>query len=143
MTIPPFLIAVRKRLPLSSEGLGWFVLTAGMLLTGLLKAINLITLLGCILLSIGIVNLLLAWRQVRGVKVERDVPPFLIAGQANRWIVRVLQTTPRKRQGLLLVDPAPGSKEIHAVDLEARAEQIVERTIVPPRRGIVELAPVC
>jgi uncharacterized protein (DUF58 family) len=142
MRIPASLSQFRKRLPLSNEGFGWLILMSGMLLTGLIKNINLITLLGCILLAIGTINAALAWRQIRGLRVQRALPPFLIAARPNRWVVRLRQDSLRARTGLLLDDHAPDGRDVRMVDLAACPDEIVERTIVPSRRGTMRLPPV-
>ncbi len=141
MTISSLVLSLRRRIPLSREGLGWLVLSVAMLLTGLIKSINLITLLACILLAVGLVNMLFAWRQVRGLSVQREIPDFLVALTANPWSVRIRQTSRRARHGLMLVDPWPESPLTWIVDLSANADQTCVREIVAPKRGIVALGP--
>lgn len=129
--------AIRDRLPLSREGVGWTLLAVAMLLTGLLKSINLITLLACILLAVVLVNLALAWRQLRGLKIERMEKDLLLAGESASWPVRVMQDgVPKARLGLTVAD-AWGDV---VLDVEQRQEQVIERIVHPPGRGSYPLA---
>src|SRR5438067_767287 len=67
MNLQRLLTPMRRPIPLSREGFGWFVLSAAMLSTGLIKSINLITLFACLLIAAGMVNFVLARRQVAGL----------------------------------------------------------------------------
>lgn len=142
MKIPAVIHSFRKWLPLSPEGLGWLVLTSATLITGLAKSINLITLLGCVLFAIGPINIWLAWRQVRGLRSFRTLPDFLIAGAATSWLVHIVQDSPRRRQGISLIDPGPDAEAAWFVDLQPERVQSFERTIAAPCRGILPLQPV-
>src|SRR4051794_35098366 len=105
MNVPRLLTSMRRAIPLSREGFGWFMLSAAMLSTGLVKSINLITLFACLLIAAGTVNFVLARRQVTGLRIQRDVPDFLIAKTTNPWSMRIHQDRRRARHGLCLVDP--------------------------------------
>ncbi len=98
------LYTLRCRFPLSREGMWWLILTAAMLLTGLIKSINLITLLACILLAIGSFDLYLAWRQTRWLIVHRELPDFMVAGQPGVWRIRIGATNRRRLEGLEVID---------------------------------------
>jgi uncharacterized protein (DUF58 family) len=141
MNLPRWVTPVRRRIPLSGEGFGWLVLTAAMMATGLIKSINLITLFACVLLAAGLVNFVLARRQVVGLRVEREAPDFLLAETPNPWRLRIQQTKRRARHGLYVIDPWP-EPLIWFVDLPAAAEQTWTREIVPERRGVLTLGPV-
>src|SRR5581483_9487580 len=75
--------------PLTREGMFWGAIATGMLVTGLAKGINLITLLACLLLVMVLWNYLLAKRQFAGMRARRlDAdPPF--AGAPWRWRVHL------------------------------------------------------
>src|SRR5262245_9988199 len=107
MPLAGLLTSIRRRLRLSRAGLGWLVLSLSMLGTGLVKSINLITLLACVFLGAVAINLILARRQTRGLRFEREPADFLIAGRPNAWPVRVWQKPARARHGIVLVDPWP------------------------------------
>jgi uncharacterized protein (DUF58 family) len=130
-----------QRLPLTREGLGWLVLTVAILVTRLVKGINLITLLACMFLAVGVVNLFLAWRQVRGLRIERNVPDFLVAGQSTSWSLTVIQSPTRDRSGLTLVENWPDKPATWIVDLDAVASRTFEVAIEPAHRGVVHLGP--
>ena len=54
-----------RSLPLSREGLLWFIISSAMLVTGLLKGINLITLLACWMTILVLLNYCWAYPQLR------------------------------------------------------------------------------
>jgi uncharacterized protein (DUF58 family) len=142
MNLPKLYGSIRRRIPLSRDGIGWLILTVAMLLTGLIKSINLITLLACILIAGGLLNLVLARRQVVDLSAERETPDFLMAQTANPWVVRLRQKRVRGRHGVYLVDPWPDAPLVWFIDLSPAPEQTFAREIIPARRGIVTLGPI-
>ena len=68
-----------QRVPFTREGLLWLLIAAAMLVTGLLKGINLIILIACWLVTLLVWNWWLARRQLRRLEVSRAVPDFVFA----------------------------------------------------------------
>src|SRR3954462_13197313 len=118
--VPAFLARLERRLSLTREGLAWLGLSLGMLATGLIKGINLIPLLGCILIAVGTCNLILARRQLAGVRAARQLPDFAVAGTGALWRVRLWETRHRTRLGLRLHDPGLGQPAEWFVDVLPR-----------------------
>lgn len=141
MPLASLLTAAQRRLRLSRAGLGWLVLSISMLLTGLAKSINLITLLACVFLGAVLINLFLARRQTRRLRFEREPADFFLAGRANAWPVRVWQNSPRARRGIVIVDPWPGQPTARAFPLRAAAEQTCDLVVTPRQRGVFEVGP--
>lgn len=131
--------AIFEHVPLSHEGIGWLTLTVAMIATGLLKSINLITLLGCALLGVLAINLWLARRQVRGVKALREIPDVVVAGEPFAWTIRVSQKSPAARSGVEILDSAPGHRLEWLADLAAVDSQTLERTVRADERGVFPL----
>ena len=89
-----FASALRARLPLSREGLWWLVLASAMLATGLVKSINLISFLACILVAAILVNDAVGGRdRPPVVAVVELVPPTVGDGQVERPVECGLHTT--------------------------------------------------
>jgi uncharacterized protein (DUF58 family) len=76
-----------KRVPLSREGLLWLLVAVAVMVTGLFKGINLITLLACWIIVLTGLNWWLARRQLRGLDAERHVPELIFAETPFRWSV--------------------------------------------------------
>src|SRR4051794_19733681 len=87
-TCEPSRLAWLNRLPLTLEGLLWVLMAVGILITGLVKVINLITLLACFLLAMVGWNYYLARRQLKQVTLhELDTEPAF-AGLPWHWQVQ-------------------------------------------------------
>jgi uncharacterized protein (DUF58 family) len=63
------------------EGRAWLFVSALFVGIGVYKNINLLTLLGYVLLAIGLLNILLAWRRLRRCTGYRLLPEVVIAGE--------------------------------------------------------------
>src|SRR5438105_417655 len=89
-----------SRLPVTREGLLWFAIAVILLLIGLVKAINLITLLASMLAGLVLWNAWTARRQLLRVRAERreDEPAF--AQTPFHWAVRLHNTARRAASGL-------------------------------------------
>src|SRR5438552_1341749 len=70
---------LRRLVPLSREGLLWFLAACAVLVTGLVKGINLITLLGCWMVVLVPLNHWWARPQLRHVSARRLFPEPLFA----------------------------------------------------------------
>src|SRR5687768_8853809 len=143
MSYATSLQTLERRLGLTREGLVWLALCVGMLATGLIKGINLITLLGCILLAAGVLNIVLARRQLRGLEVSRALPDFLVADLPDTWRLEVRAADGRIHHGVHVAEPglseaAETTKEWF-LDQVTPAGQAVDKIVHPRRRGIVRL----
>ena len=74
------LLALARRCPLSREGILWFIVSFAMLVTGLLKGINLITLLACWMVTVVLFNYWWAQPQLRSLVARRLFPDAAFAG---------------------------------------------------------------
>lgn len=118
--------------------LGYLVLgVAGLvLLVGLVKAINLLTLLGFLLVATLALNALLVRRQTGGLVFQRRIPRPLIAGQPVTIVGRLTATTGATHRDLLLVDAGATGEFASLVPfLAGRATVEVRPTWRPRRRG--------
>jgi uncharacterized protein (DUF58 family) len=139
--VPAFVVRLERRLHVSREGLVWLLLSAGMLATGLLKGINLITLLGCILLAVALCNFYLARRQIEDVTAARELPDFVVAGAAGRWRIRLAVDDGRTHVGLTVHDPGLGEPLDWFVDALPPEGSTVDQALLPRERGVFDLPP--
>jgi uncharacterized protein (DUF58 family) len=126
-----------QELPLTREGLFWGAIALGILITGLLKGINLITLLACLLLVMLLWNYLLARRQFGQVYARRleGEPPF--AGTLWHWRVFLSNHGRRTAYGLSVqADDDPRLRRFHA-ELPANGDAVVGAPVVFASRGRV------
>ncbi len=131
--------------PVRPTHTGWLVLqTAGLLLlVGLFKAINLLTLLGFLLLAACLVNLVLVLRQPIGLTLRRRLPRPLVVGTPAMIEVRLTSTTTTKRLGLLIVDEGPPEQPTALVPrLVGRQAVDLRLTWTPTQRGRQSFGPV-
>ena len=135
--MPP-LPAWVQRLPLSREGRFWSFIALAMLVTGLLKSINLMTLLACFLLTMVGLNFLLARRQLARLHVRRADPEPAFADTPWRFAVVVRNDGPRDAQGVRI---QAGPQKWFLPTLPAGAAVTVQAEIVFPRRGRVTAEP--
>jgi len=75
--------------PLSREGFLWFILSFAMLVTGLLKGINLITLLACWMVTLVLLNYCWARPQLRNIKARRFFSEFPFAKTPYSFLLEV------------------------------------------------------
>jgi uncharacterized protein (DUF58 family) len=126
------------RVPLTREGWLWFIIGVGLLLVGLLKSINLITLFASLVVVLVLWNVWQARRQVRPVRADRaeDAPafaqtPFILA-------VRLSNESRRVVAGLEVCDgPASAQQRWHVAELTRGADTILRAEVTYPRRGRV------
>src|SRR5688500_7105737 len=78
-----------RRIPLSREGLFWFLIALAMLVTGLVKSIHLITLLAWLLIVLVLWNFWVARRQLLHVRVRRLRSEPIFALSPHRWAVQL------------------------------------------------------
>jgi uncharacterized protein (DUF58 family) len=88
----------------------WLVASVLLLIPGQYKGINLVTLLGCLLLALWVVNWLSAWKRLRGLAGQLIVDGPVFAGTPFFLEVEIDNTQRRAQPGLLLEArwPEPG-----------------------------------
>lgn len=123
-----FRFAFLQRLPFTREGLFWLLISAAMLVTGLIKGINLINLLACWVIVLILWNWWLARRQLRHLSVERRMPEFVFARTPFTWNVTVNNSGRKLAHSVVVTEvAAPHAWFVScvtsqdAVDLEGRA----------------------
>jgi uncharacterized protein (DUF58 family) len=131
-----------KRFPLSREGMLWFVLSAGMLVTGLFKGINLITLLACWMVTIVFLNYWWARSQLRFLTARRVFPEAPFAGAPFAILVQVHNSGRRAALGVKVQD---AGQELGAPrflpDVAAQATVTLRVAMEVPQRGLYRLPP--
>ncbi len=135
----PRLRAWLARLPLTPEGLLWFVIASGLLLIGLLKGINLITLLASLLIVLVLWNGWIARRQVKQVYAQHceDEPAF--AETPFAAAVRLDNRGRRPVAGLEVRAGGVTAQRWLVAELAAGAAVVLRAAVVYPRRGYAEV----
>jgi uncharacterized protein (DUF58 family) len=119
------------------------VIAALVLLVGLVRGINLLSLFGFTIVATLLFNMLLALRQTAGLSLQRRVPHPLSVGQRTVLEGRLTGTTGRKRLNLLIVDRGPTPALVALVPrLAGRETAEVRSEWVPSRRGRQRIGPV-
>lgn len=130
------------RVPLTREGLLWFIVAVALLLMGLLKGINLVILLASVLVVLVAWNWWEAFRQLRPVRAERleDEPAF--AATPFRWAVRLSNAGRRTVGGLDVRDgDGPTAQRWFVTELSRGAAILLHGEATHPRRGRVQGQP--
>jgi uncharacterized protein (DUF58 family) len=126
------------QVPLTLEGWLWFIIGVGLLVVGLLKSINLITLFASLLVVLVLWNVWQARRQVRPVRADRavDEPAFALTPFA--LAVRLCNEGRQAVAGLEVFDGPPSSRQNWRVpELTEGADLVLRAEITYPRRGRV------
>ncbi len=130
-------------LPLSREGLLWFLLSFAMLVTGLLKGINLITLLACWMVTLVLLNYCWAYPQLRFLKAKRLFPDAAFAGSPFSLLIQVDNPASRIAYGITVRDAGPDHRAIRFLpSLAAHASATLLLSLELPRRGRYRLEPI-
>lgn len=125
-----------RQIPLTREGLFWFLVATAMLVTGLAKSINLITLLACFLVVLVVWNYALAARQLRGLEVRRVETEPIFAGTPYPWTVKLHNTSQRAASGVRVRDGAGGQEQQWFVpEVAAGAALLLQGEATFPARG--------
>src|SRR5262245_12888533 len=90
------------------EGRLWLMASAGLLLTGWIKGINLLMLLAYLMLALLVVNVVAALRQLRGLQARRRLTGPIFAGTDATWEVGLTNMRARDTSGWRVVDRGPG-----------------------------------
>ena len=130
--------AWRDRIPLTREGLLWFAIATALLLVGLFKGINLITLLASFFVAMVAWNWWEARRQVRRLRARRiDSPAF--AQTPHRTVIRVENVAPRTASGVRVRTGAANAERTWFItELAGRSHTELEAVITYPRRGYAD-----
>ncbi|MFO0864390.1 MAG: DUF58 domain-containing protein [Gemmataceae bacterium] len=123
-------------LPFRREGLATAGLVLGIIITGLIKSINLVLLLGSFLAAIVLANVFLARRQVRSLEARRILPDLVHAGEPFGWRLKLQRTDGRRVLGLV-VEEADIRQQWYVDDLAADGTAFLEATSTLPQRGLV------
>jgi uncharacterized protein (DUF58 family) len=134
----PRLRAQVRRLPVTREGLLWLAIATGLLLLGLIKSINLITLLASLLIVLIVWNGWMARVQLRRVRAERcdDEPAF--AQTPFTAVVRLRNLTHRAAGGLEVRSATDGARRWPVMELAGGASVLLRTEVTYPRRGNVQ-----
>lgn len=133
----PWWQAWRQKIPLTREGMFWGGIALGILITGLVKGINLITLLACLLLVMLLLNYFLARRQfgrVRARRLDADSP---FAGTPWRWRVLLTNLGRRPARGLRVQSGDDPRVRRFSAELPADGTAVLGVDIVFAQRGRV------
>jgi uncharacterized protein (DUF58 family) len=132
----PWPLGWLRRLPLTREGLFWFLIASAMLVTGLIKNINLITLLACFLVTLVALNYYLARRQLRSLSARRLLHEPIFALTPYQWIVEVRDGGKKPVSEIRIEDGAgPRRLQWFIPHLPGSASLVVRREVLLPRRG--------
>jgi uncharacterized protein (DUF58 family) len=134
--------APSRLLPLSREGLLWFVISFAMLVTGLLKGINLITLLACWMVSLVLLNYWWASPQLRALEAQRLFPEPAFALTPFSLLAEVHNAGGKTAFGIGLRDAGPDHQAARFLPkIAARSTVTLSIPLEIPRRGPYRLDP--
>jgi uncharacterized protein (DUF58 family) len=129
-------------IPLSREGFLWFILSFAMLVTGLLKGINLITLLACWMVTLVLLNYCWARPQLRKIKARRFFSEFPFAETPYSFLLEIENLGRKPAFGVAVHDPGiefPVTRFLPKMKPGATANLAI--TLRFPRRGLHRLKP--
>ncbi len=130
------------RIPLTREGLLWFVVAVALLLMGLIKGINLVILLASALVVLVVWNWWEARRQLRPVRAERQEDEPAFAATPFRWAVRLSNAGRRAVGGIDVSDgTGPRAQRWFVTELAPGAAILLRGEVTYPRRGGVKGQP--
>jgi uncharacterized protein (DUF58 family) len=93
-----------RRPVITREGWLWLIATAGLWTAGVWKGINLLTMLGCTLGVVWILNALLVVRALRHLQARRRLPEVVFAGTPCRMEVEIFSAQQAPRYGVTVSD---------------------------------------
>jgi uncharacterized protein (DUF58 family) len=123
-------------LPFRREGLATAGLVLGIIITGLIKSINLVLLLGSFLAAIVLANVFLARRQVRSLRAERILPDLVHAGEPFGWRLKLGRSDGRRVLGVV-IEETDIRQSWYVDDVPAQGATFLEAVSTLPQRGIV------
>jgi uncharacterized protein (DUF58 family) len=123
-----------RHLPLA--GRYWALAALVLLLFGLFKGINLLTLLAWLMLTLLLGNMLVAGRRLGHLLGQQRISGPIFAGLPVRLEITVTNPQGRSQPGLLLENQSPlGTQRWFVPRLAGRGSQRFQEAIVLPRRG--------
>jgi uncharacterized protein (DUF58 family) len=126
----------RRRTSFTREGLFWLLVSIAFWLTGWLKGINLILLLGYLLLLVWGLNWLVARRTLRGAVIRRTVREPIFAGVPTSWEVEVGVVGRSSAIGWDVVDEGPAHCARWFLPSTAPGQTVhLRRDVTLPNRG--------
>jgi uncharacterized protein (DUF58 family) len=136
------LLALKNLFPLSREGILWFVASLAMLVTGLFKGINLITLLACWMVAVVFLNYWWARLQLRCLAARRLFPEAVFAGTPCSLLLQAQNTGSKSAFGIMVHDAGPAHQATRFLaHLGGRTTVTFTVPLEVPRRGLYRLAP--
>lgn len=122
------------------EGLAWLLCTGLILLTGVLKSINLVIVLAYVLVALWVVNVLLAKRPLRAITARRGALPTITAGEPVAWNLAVTQ--PELGNGYWMLEEQAGS-QLHSwlIPPSPSTDWHIRVAATFPQRGRQSIAP--
>jgi uncharacterized protein (DUF58 family) len=124
-----------EHVPFTREGLLWLVVSAGMLVTGLLKGINLINLIACWVITLLFWNWWLARRQLRRLHAQRSLPDFIFARTPFAWRIQLANHGRKVANSFTVAEPA--AAQTWFVSCAAPGQTVgLEGETTLPRRGL-------
>jgi uncharacterized protein (DUF58 family) len=117
------------------EGVYWVAVAAALLLIGLIKGINLLALLACLMIGLWVLNAFVAGRRLRGLEARRRLPVAVFAG--TPFTLEVALTSQAGAQaGIRIDDRGPAHHVSWYVPRVGARETIALRAPVTlPSRG--------
>ncbi len=122
-----------ERLPFTREGLFWLLIALALLVTGLLKGINLVNLLASWVIMLIAWNFWLARRQVRDIQVSRLLPEWVFAKTPFHWTVILQNAGARPARGLTVTEAAAARGWFVESVPSAQATRLDGETTLPCR----------
>ncbi len=122
------------------EGVLWVIAAAVLMVTGILKGINLVLILAYVLLGLWAINVVLARRSVRGLSAKRPPRPPITAGLPTEWPIDVSQVGPAGGNWILEERAGDNLARWLTVRLGDGSFRVRVRATFP-RRGKTVLAP--
>jgi len=120
----------------SREGGWWLIVALVFCATGVFKGINLITLLGCCMLVIWLLNFVSLYRRMRYLRARRWLPSPIFA--RTLFPLQVAISNPKRKNlvGVRLVDQGPNHQVLWFVPWLERGKTIrFQKKLMLPRRG--------
>lgn len=130
-------------LKLPREGRYWLLAAVALFAAGWMKGINLILLMAHLMLSLLVLNWLLAFWQLRRLSARRQSPAMIFAGEETAWEVILKNERPGAGQGIVVHDTGPDHRQQWFLSrIEPESETRITGRTVFPTRGRYSLEPV-
>lgn len=125
---------------LTREGKIWFLVTLLLIVTGIMKGVNLLLLLSYLMMGLWIVNWLAARKMGRYLSVDRDWRTPVNAGERTDWRVVLSNGSADTLRGFQVEDAAAAKKLFWTVDrLPGDGRVYLRDEMIFPDRGVFTL----